>query len=712
MSVRSLRDICLENTGKYFHFYDINNQIINYCPKDILRDLIKYLNIKDLDLIEDYLGDEFKINFNNIWKTHYKLIWQQPYLINESLTRLQTHEELLPFKNRYFEQLFISSRCMEIELCVQFDANIYKRLLDLSLFTLEKFNIEKERIEFKPLIYRNLFLNRERWNNKWNKYIRKLSFVQTTWNIMRSDVTLINSFLETVNTLILSGYPQSNDIQALQYIVRLLTCGNVYNLVIKFPHRLVLKAIILLMCNIGEKEVCFTCDELRRNSTTTVCLRNETLKNRNYVSSGYLRTLRRGVCRFGHLRPQNLSPLVRLRPFSNDSVSNTTLSFNNNNNLIDSLRQSSSDNENIDTKLPTIDEEKTHSNESKIIFSAPIDNQVKYLKTLELYYVHKITNIELISQSLLAMKYLENLSLSYINPYCPLLEHNLVKLVKENRLKSLSMTNLRFSYGAAGFICQILAHSNVDTLLNRHLEPLKLEYLKLEMIKTQKYDFDYPISLVFSRKSFLKTLKWKDTHFTRIQMQILEKTLCQSQNIECLELKSIQISDHVSTCLTQILNNCKSLKELRFDCFNFQSNVDLLLKLLGKNQLIKIHVENGSLYFNESSNQLLEKTLLNCTKLKTLNFPYNHLTNNTIISIANTIRISHQQNLFLPEFIDFSHNNLQYESIFYFCETIFDIIRFGRIYFKTLRFSANNFDSYLFETIKKKLNSFYINAEF
>lgn len=804
---KSLYEICLENIGKNCLLY--NSIDLAQQPLTVLQDLLKYVSAKNLDLLEAHLKCR-NIDFDRIWKNHYKIVW------SPTLDEINSNEG--SYKCRYFEYLFSNTRALEVDLSVNLNNNQWEHVLNLSLNMIEKYNIKKDRIEFNPISVLRQNGEKEKWNLKWNMYIERLSLAQNIWHIVRSNESYIQNFFKHVKTLSLNGYPQRNDLQALKFVVKLLSEGNVSHLVVKFPQRALLKIITSILSCAGKCDYEFTLNDMKFPSRTSITLKNE-IRQLNHRPVNLWRTIgqmRRSIRSMRHSQPNmNNSIYYQLRnnfmnsrqsfnrPRSNEnvgycsssernsvnylhfnclnggrsSISNTDhdqessgLSISQINSVIgditypqvnrienfDTNEISSSINEEKDSKrlseisnksneskeskissLYTIDEEEC-TFENKVLFRLPKNSKLSQIHTLDIYYSHRKANVELLSQTLLEMQYLQNLSISYVSPYSIDLEHTLIELVRKDKLKSLSLNSIRLTFGAVGFLQQILTipqctccdqtiecglqDENLNEEINERyfyspyaqpaeikcsdLKPLKLVNLKLEMIKSYKPEVLLMPIDENCRKTNIKKLIWRETEFTQKRMQMLCVMLKHSDLIEHLDVKSIHKSDLTKLFLKEILSTCTRLKELFIRNFtiNLGNSLDKLIELLEKNQLIQLHIESCNL-FNTNDMKFIE-SLKYATNLQVLSLSNNDIRDVVGYRLCELLSNETQKHPLKLHTMDLSFNNLTINSLRTLCETIKQLKLLGKCRINCLKVSNNDCDYNLAINLKNSYKNF------
>jgi hypothetical protein len=620
--IKRLYEICLENIAAVYNFYDPKD--LAELPTTLITDLLKYLTVKDLENFDNYITNDCQIDSNNIWRQHFKVVWNYFY----DLANINNE---ISYKSRYFEQLFTNTRALEIDLSVKINEHLLIHILNLSLHLIEKYDIKKDRIEYNPILECRKITEKEKWNLKWNSYIKRLALAQNLWHVIRDRNDFLDKFLINVNTLILAGYPQAHDITALKFVIKLLTDGNITHLVLKFPHKVLLKTISILLRNAGKNDVNLTTDDIKFLNNGSISMRNEIIKygnrsllwktlsrrnngrnnipplNRincnNHLNTGFRWNPRartnfdNSLHNLNHneheasnqTEIQNLNRFNRTNSvqYCNDetNVDQSSYNFsqthfsepqnNNNNNTVKqnelSIQRSTSSTDQTTDSLFTIDEDPVQTND-RLIYSVPKNSKLCFLNSLDIYSMPHKSNIELLSHSLLEMDFLENLSISYINSYSQELEDSLLKLTFRDKLKSLSLNSIRLSYGTAGFMYQLLMdHNDNETVVNeaviKEFKPIMLTMLKLELIKSQNPEFSTIFRFKPCRKMFVKKLIWKETEFSQAQMKVLQIFLQNSEILESLDLRAIRFSSYLAPCLSEIIKSCQYLRELRIKQF-------------------------------------------------------------------------------------------------------------------------------------------------
>ena len=714
--IKKLYEITLETISNFYQFYNPLDLI--HIPNRLIKDLLKYLSVKNLENFERQFFDKtnHRIDTNQIWQHHLKTIWN--YMPSDAINDCSS---INYYKYRYFEHLFTNTRALEIDLSVKLEQT-HIHILNLSLYLIEKYDIKKDRIEYTPMTSIKRNINKESWNSNWNIYIKRLSLAQNIWHMIRDNERFLKNFITNVNTLVLAGYPQVNDVPALKFVIKLLIEGNTKNLVLKFPHKVLLKTIFMLLKNVGKNDVNLTTDDIKYSNNGSITLRNQIMKygsrsvlwknanrrnnsTRNYLSNlmntsnSHRNSRQRASYDFSlqnltHInnnsndhdarldlfnRYESRSSVSSIHYFNDELIDQRRISLHRSPQLLDETAQTVvGSSSKISSSLFTIDEDLSaqQSTDSKLIYSIPKNNNLRFLSSLEIHSVHHRSKIELIGSSLLEMSFIENLTISYLNFYSKELEDALVMLISQDRLKSLSLTNVRFINGAGGFVYKILTEKNYQrtkssSSFDGYEEPRKLEILKLDLIKSQNFD---PTTVLNTNKEckklFLKKLVWKETEFTYSMMKIIEIVLKNSEYLEYLELKSILLSTYLGLCMNEIGKSCKHLSELKIKQFSFNqlNEFDYMLHLIEKNQLIVLYIDSCEIFESYIQSKKFEDSLSHATNLQTLSLLKLSLSDESISKVCESFsRMSSNYSL---KNIDLSGNLLTTVGIKKLCDTI------------------------------------------
>jgi hypothetical protein len=711
--IKKLYEISLETISNFYNNY--NPLELVELPYGLIKDLLKYLSVKNLQNFESYLPDD-KIDTNQLWHQHLKTIWN--YMPDVTIYSKNY------YKFRYFEQLFTNTRALEIDLSVKIDENNYIHILNLSLHLIEKYDIKKDRIEYTPIFTTKRNINKEVWDIQWNRYIKRLCLAQNVWHMIRDNDEFLKMSINNVNSLVLAGYPQANDIPALRFVIKLLIEGNTTTLILKFPHKILLKTIFILLKHVDKSDVNITTDDVKCSNYGSISLRNQIMKygsrsvlwksvNRRNTTRSYLSNFISNAHltnRYTRPRPsydfslQNLTrngnyddDLDQRHDANRDSVS--SLEYLNDEPIqprliplhrSPQLKDDSDCDSNLNENgLFTIEEDlPAQSLDSKLIYSIPKKNKLRFLNSLEIHSVHHRSNIDLLGSSLLDMSFIENLTISYLNFYSKELEESLLKLILLDRLKSLSLNNVRFNNGAGGFVYRILTDRR--NFEENKTSKKKLEILKLDLIKSQHFDTNNLLNISYNapRKLFLKKLVWKETEFSYTLMKIIELVLNNSEYLEYLELKSIRLSTYLGLCINEISKSCKYLNEFRIKQFSFNqlNEFDYMLFLIEKNQLKVLQIESCEIFENYIESKKFENSLGLATNLETLSLLSIGLRDEALYKICDSF--SRMRNYSLKS-IDLSSNNLTISSIKKLCDTIKELRTNGKYFITHLKINGN-----------------------
>ena len=692
--IKRLDEITLETISKFYQFYNPLDLI--ELPKTLIINLLKYLSVKHLENFDCYLTN---IDTNQIWQQHLNVVWNsaQDFSNNESTF----------YKCRYFEQLFTNTRALDIDLSVKIGENTFIHILNLSLNLIEKYEIKRDRIEYTPIqLNKN---EKEKWDIRWNIYIKRLTLAQNVWHMIRDNEEFMNKFLINVNTLVLAGYPQANDVAALRFVIKLLVEGHVTSLILKFPHKILLKTLSLIVKSANKSDVNITSDDIKFSKSGSISLKNQiirygnrsllwrSLNRRNMNTRSYISPFNR-ITNIDTNRAmrQRVSIDFSLQNLTNhdDSDSETryeransvqytqdeavTSIFNCASQSFINTKPCTSIGSIAESKLFTIDEEPLQSN-SKLIYAVPKNSNICFLKTLEIHSVHHKTNIDFLSSNLFEMNFIENISISYLNSYSQELEESLLKLIFADRLKILSLNSIRLSNGVSGFMQRILLNDEIDI---KNLNTLKFDLVKSQNAETIK------LLSVPCRKLYLKRLTWKETEFSYNQLKTLQIFIKNSEFLECLDLKAIRLSTYLAPCVNEIINSCKYLQELRIKQFSLNqlNEFDTILLLLEKNQLKILHIDSCEILRQHIEGKKFEKSLSLATNLQVLNLPNNSLNDEALYKICASFYKMYHCSL---KSIDLSGNRLTSISIQKLCDTIKEIKVNGKCFITELKLNGN-----------------------
>jgi len=183
--------------------------------------------------------------------------------------------------------------------------------------------------------------------------------VPHVWNLTIIDPLLIEYFTQNLTDIVLSGYPTENDYDGMKFILDILKCGHIKNIIFKFPSYCLMNILLPLLIY------------PRSYSLSYLSLINE--NNFKQQSNRFLEKF------FLPIRKRKLCLQVQIHSIEEKKNLNRVLSTNH------YLNEEEDDNSSNDTTHAVISDYINNSDHSFDVFSNPTDSHVHiHSSTLEM----------------------------------------------------------------------------------------------------------------------------------------------------------------------------------------------------------------------------------------------------------------------------------------------------------------------------------------
>ncbi|KAI3384941.1 hypothetical protein SNEBB_000130 [Seison nebaliae] len=503
--------------------------------KFLLKDIMALINIPTLELTEHYL-QQLGIDSGPIWKRFYDTLWSS-IPSSETYSGLSeiccshnefdglgdtSHKDLCLisdrnidyscYKKKLFEHLFTESRVLRLDIVAKVDSR-WSNAMELSIDKINLYRVDREQILYRLRASdSHLSPKKREWSSKWNKYIERLTILQSMWKEIEHDAELQETFVSQIREITLCGFPTDSFPNAQHFIDRILLEGQLEKLVIKFPSKNLLERVLPLL-NVRRK--------------------NKKILRPGYVSDTMVRQLKWD----NDIIPLDIHTAYETGVQSEPSVSSTATESELENKIFGKFRGVEdevcvSNGEfkyavyKNPERLSQSQEELLKHESSFAQYYLPANRfNCSTIHTLEIYYIQKAISAAMLCVTLRGMPNLRNLKLSNIRPYSREIEKTILNhLIYSGKLKQLHLLGMRVAGGPVGFLREIFLPHTIDpakrigTFSLKSNLPIILETIHMDLIGIHAPGIQGTISQPFYPRNFFSSgIPLRDTQSNHVK---------------------------------------------------------------------------------------------------------------------------------------------------------------------------------------------------